>query len=41
MRVRWLITTGRGAGLVAGLVAALSAWGGAQSTSRDVRLTLT
>ena len=37
MRVRWLITTGRGAGLVA----ALSAWGGAQSTSRDVRLTLT
>ena len=37
MRVRWLITTARGAGLVA----ALGTWGGAQSTSREVRLTLT
>ena len=37
MRVRWLM----GAGLVVALVAALGTWGGAQSTSRDVRLTLT
>ena len=37
MRVRWLM----GAGLVVALVAALGTWGGAQSTSREVRLTLT
>ena len=37
MRARWLM----GAGLVAALVAALGTWGGAQSASRDVRLTLT
>jgi len=37
MRARWLM----GAGLVAALVAAFSSWGGAQSASRDVRLTLT
>ena len=37
MRARWLM----GAGLVVALVATRGTWSGAQSTSRDVRLTLT